>query len=204
MLVDDHPVMRKALRAVIDAQPDLTVAGEAESGAAALELVEHVRPDVVLMDGSMPGMTGMETTRQLKQLHPVLKIIGITLYQESTYLEEMIAMGVSGYILKTAAPSVLIEALHIVAAGGTYFDSSVARRHPAAAPEASTTAELSAEELTVAKLVAEGQTNDEIASTLNAPISVVAKRRVAAMEKLGLRTRAELVQLALRRRWLTA
>ena len=204
MLVDDHPAMREALRTVIDAQLDLTVAGQADSGPAALEMVEHLQPDVVLMDGSMPGMTGMETTRQLKQLQPELKIIGITLYQETTYLEEMIAMGASGYVLKTAAPSVLLDALRVVAGGGTYFDPSVARRDPAAATKASATEELSEEELAVAKLVAEGQTNDEIANALGAPLPVVAKRRSAAMQKLGLRTRAELVQLALRRRWLSA
>jgi DNA-binding NarL/FixJ family response regulator len=101
MLVDDHAGLREALRKVINLQPDLEVAAEAGGGRAALQLLSHINPDVVLMDGSMPEMNGIETTRRLKRLQPKAKIIGLTLYGESTYLEEMVAAGASGYVMKT-------------------------------------------------------------------------------------------------------
>src|SRR4029077_6806759 len=95
--------------------PDLEVVGEAESGPAALQLLSRINPDVILMDGSMPEMNGIETTRRLKQLQPKSKIIGLTLYGESTYLEEMVAVGASGYLIKTGVTENLINAIRVVA-----------------------------------------------------------------------------------------
>ena len=204
MLVDDHPVMRAALRAIISAQPDLTIVAEADGGQAAIDLLEDARPEVVLMDGSMPEMNGMETTRRLRQLQPDLKVIGLTLYEQTTYLEEMIEVGASGYVLKTGSPSEIVEAVRTVARGGTYFAPSIPRRSPATAPERVATGELSTDELAVAKLLANGRTNREIASSLGLSLAVVETRRAAAMNKLGLRTRAELVRVATKRAWLEA
>jgi len=204
MLVDDHPVMREALRAIISAQPDLTIVAEADGGQAAIDLLEDARPEVVLMDGSMPEMNGMETTRRLRQLLPDLKVIGLTLYEQTTYLEEMIEAGASGYVLKTGSPSEIVQAVRAVARGGTYFAPSIPRRVPAAAAQPAATGELSTDELAVAKLLANGRTNREIASSLGLSLAVVETRRAAAMNKLGLRTRAELVRVATKRAWLEA
>jgi len=121
MLVDDHAHMRLALRTFINAERDLTVVAEADRGDAALELIGHTNPDVVLMDAMMPGTNGMETTRQLKKLDPAVAIVGLTLYEEATYLEEMIAAGAKGYVLKTEAPTKVAKAIRAVAAGKTYF-----------------------------------------------------------------------------------
>ena len=118
MLVDDHDALREALRKIINLQPDLEVAAEASCGRDALQLLSHINPDVVLMDGSMPKMNGIETTRRLKQLQPKAKVIGLTLYGESTYLEEMVAVGASGYLMKTGAPEQVIKAIRIVSKGG--------------------------------------------------------------------------------------
>ncbi len=204
MLVDDHFRLREALRKVISLARDLQVVGEAESGPAALQLVARANPDVVLMDGSMPEMTGIEATRRLKRLRPKTKIIGLTLYGESTYLEEMIAAGASGYLIKTGATDNLIDAIRIVNDGGTYFDSAVPRSQSALAVFApSATEELSARELAVAKLIANGRTNSEVAATLSLKIPAVEKHRVAAMKKLGLRSRAGLVRVAAERNWLS-
>jgi len=203
MLVDDHARLREALRKVIDLERDLEVVGEAESGPAALQLLARINPDVVLMDGSMPEMTGIETTRRLKQLQPKTKIIGLTLYGESTYLEEMVAAGASGYLTKTGATDNLFNAIRIVNGGGTYFDSDVPRRHSASATSVPSAIEkLSVRELAVAKLVANGRTNSEIAAALSLKIQAVEKHRVAAMRKLGLRSRAGLVRVAAERNWL--
>jgi DNA-binding NarL/FixJ family response regulator len=203
MLVDDHAGLREALRKVINLQPDLEVAAEASGGRDALQLLSHVNPDVVLMDGSMPEMNGIETTRQLKRLQPKAKIIGLTLYGESTYLEEMVAAGASGYVMKTGAPENVINAIRIVSKGGTYFDPAVPRRHQASvAHGASASEELTARELAVAKLLSNGLTNAEIAVSLDLKIRAVEAHRTAAFKKLGLRSRAGLVRVAAERHWL--
>jgi DNA-binding NarL/FixJ family response regulator len=204
MLVDDHPVMREALRAIITSEPDLAVVAEADGGRAAIDLLGHAKPDVILMDGSMPDMNGIETTRQLRQLQPDVKIIGLTLYEQTTYLEEMVEVGASGYVLKTGAPEDVTKAIRVVTAGGTYFDPSVRRRRVAAEQKRSATGKLTGDELAIAKLLADGQTNAEIAVSLGMTVPVVQAHRAAAMKKLGLRTRAELVRVAAERHWLDA
>jgi DNA-binding NarL/FixJ family response regulator len=202
MLVEDHALLRSTLRKLINRQPDLEVVGEANGGRAALELFPRVNPDVVLMDGSMPGMNGIETTRRLKQIQPNAKIIGLTFYGESTYLEEMAAVGASGYLVKTGEPENVMNAIRIVSAGGTYFDPAIPGPPAPAARAAAATERLTADELAVAKLLANGRTNAEIAVSLGLKTSAVEKLRAAAMKKLGLRSRAELVRTAARRRWL--
>jgi DNA-binding NarL/FixJ family response regulator len=202
MIVDDHGMMRDALRIILSLEPDLIVAAEAESGQAAIDSLPRVKPDVVLMDGSMPAMTGIEATRRLRELEPDLKVIGLTLYEQTTYLEEMIAVGANGYVLKTGSPSEIAKAVRTVAAGGTYFDPSIPR-HPSAPRRGSTRAgELSDEELGVAKLLANGWTKSEIAGSLGLSIAEVDARRVAAMASLGVRNRAELVRVAQERGWI--
>ena len=202
MIVDDHPTMREALRAIMKLEPDLIVAAEAESGRAAIALLARAKPDVVLMDGSMPAMNGMEATRRLRELQPDLKIIGLTLYEQTTYLEEMIEVGASGYVLKTGSPSEIVKAVRIVAAGGTYFDQSIPRHARASGRKQMSTGELSEEELTVAKLLANGRSKSEIAGLLGLSPAEVERRRSAAMGRLGLRNRAELVRVATERGWL--
>jgi DNA-binding NarL/FixJ family response regulator len=207
MLVDNHEIMREGLRTLLASQPDVAVVAEAESGRAALRLMPRIKPDVILMDSSMPQMSGAETTRRLKKLWPGAKIIGLTLYEESAYLEEMHSSGAQGYVLKSGPPAQLIQAVRTVAAGGTYFDPAVPRQsNPHAQPETgippSALGDLSADELAVAKLLAEGHTNDEIAAALGLPASTVAMHRTDAMAKLGVRSRAELARIAAQRQWL--
>lgn len=204
MLVDDHAGMREALRTIINAEPDLIVVAEADGGRTALRMIGRTKPDVVLMDGSMPAMNGVEATRRLKQLQPTVKIIGLTLYEEVAYLEEMVAAGAEGYVLKTEAPTNVTKAIRAVAAGNTYFDKVVPRRSSAAAQEEPARDELNAEELAVVKRLADGWTNAEIADDLALTFPVVEKHRTDAMKKLGLRSRAELVRVAARRDWLKA
>jgi DNA-binding NarL/FixJ family response regulator len=195
MLVDDHSGMREALRKIINSNPDLTVVAEANGGRTALELLGRSNPDVILMDGSMPEMNGIEATRQLKQLHSAVRIIGLTLYEEATYLEEMVAAGASGYLLKAGEPENVVKAIRAVAAGGTYFDKGVPRRSSAGVQNRPLLEQLSADEMAVMKLLADGQTNAEIAADLELALPVVERHRAAAMKKLGLRNRAELVRL---------
>jgi DNA-binding NarL/FixJ family response regulator len=195
MLVDDHSGMREALRKIINSNPDLTVVAEADGGRTALELVGRSKPDVILMDGSMPEMNGIEATRQLKQLNSGVRIIGLTLYEETTYLEEMVAAGASGYILKAGEPANVIKAIRAVAAGGTYFDKALPRRSSAGMQNRPLLRQLTADEMAVMKLLADGQTNVEIAADLKLALPVVERHRAAVMKKLGVRNRAELVRL---------
>ena len=200
LLVDDHAGMRDALRTFINLQPDLSVVAEAD-GHSALDVFGRTTPDVVLMDGSMPGKNGIEVTRELRQVQPAVKVIGLTLYESSAYLEDMIAAGAKGYVLKTGAATHVAEAIRAVAAGRTYFDESIPRR-PLHRPETQTVADdLSADELAVLKRVANGQTNDEIAADLEVTLPVVERRRTAAMKKLNVRSRAELARVAALRQW---
>ena len=200
LLVDDHAGMREALRKFINLHPDLSVVAEAD-GHSALDVFVRTRPDVVLMDGSMPGKNGIEVTHELRQLDRAVKVIGLTLYESSAYLEDMIAAGAKGYVLKTGAATHVAEAIRAVAAGKTYFDESIPRQ-PSASVETKTAAdELSADELAILKRVANGQTNDEIAAALKLSLPVVERRRTAAMKRLNVRSRAQLARVAALRQW---
>ena len=200
LLVDDHAGMREALRRFINLQPDLSVVAEAD-GHSALDVFARTRPDVVLMDGSMPGKNGIEVTRELRLVDRAVKVIGLTLYESSAYLEDMIAAGAKGYVLKTGAATHVADAIRAVAAGKTYFDESIPRRPSASAKTPKMADDLNADEQAVLKRVANGQTNDEIADDLKVPASVVEKRRTAAMKKLNVRSRAELARVAALRKW---
>src|SRR5258708_8193971 len=201
LLVDDHAGMRDALRTFINSEPDLAVVAEAASGQTALDVFRRTTPDVVFMDGSMPGKNGIEATYELRQLQPAVRIIGLTLYESSTYLEDMIAAGAKGYVSKTAAPAKIAEAIRAVAAGRTYFNENIPRRFSASAHSQSVVDDLSADELAVLKRIANGQTNDEIASDLEITLPVVERRRTAAMKKLNVRSRAELARVAALLQW---
>lgn len=203
MLVDDHAGLRQALRYLIDSHPDLRVVGEADSGLSALQLLPRTNPDIVLMDGSMPDMNGIETTRRIKEIQPKAKIIGLSVYAESAYLEEMMAAGASGYVLKAGAAEDVVSAIRLVNKGGTYFDPGVPRRSAAAAVhESSATGKLTKPELAVAKLLAHGKTSREIADSLGMKKQTVERHRAAAMKKLDVRSRVALIRLAAERHWL--
>jgi len=201
LLVDDHAGMRDAVRTFINSEPDLAVVGEADSGHAALDVFSRTTPDVVLMDGSMPGKNGIEVTYELRQLQPAVRIIGLTLYESSTYLEDMIAAGAKGYVSKTAAPTNISEAIRAVAAGRTYFDENIPRRSSAPAHNQAVMDKLSEEEAAVVKRLADGQTNAEIAAALEVSLPIVESHRTAAMKKLNVRSRAELARVAALRQW---
>lgn len=201
MLVDDHQGLRRALRKIIELQPDLKVVAEAGDGLTAIEMISRMTPDVILMDGSMPGLNGIETTRRLKQIQPAARIIGLTLYQQSTYLEEMVAAGASGYLLKTGATESVIDAIRVVNSGGTFLDPAVPRRISPKRHRPSSVQELSKNELAVARLLASGKTNREIADSLGLEVPAVEKYRASAMKKLDVNSRVELVRLAAERHW---
>jgi DNA-binding NarL/FixJ family response regulator len=207
-LVDDHTVLRAGLKTLIMAQPDMTVIGEAGDGETALQEMQERQPDVVIMDISMPGMNGIQTTERLKQAFPEVKVLVLSVHDDTSYLRQMLAVGASGYILKHTAADALIQAIRIVAAGGLYLEPSLAEhvvsryvRRPAAVTEL-LGAELSEREREVVQRVVQGYSNRDIATQLSLSVKTVETYRARALEKLGLTSRSALVRYALQRGWL--
>ena len=128
LLADDHVTVRHGLKLLIDGQPDMTVVAEASDGDAAIQSAVALKPDVVVMDISMPGMNGLVATRALKQLQPGIAIVTLTRHADDAYLQELLRAGVSGYVLKQSAPTELLQAIRAAAAGGQYLDSALTAR----------------------------------------------------------------------------
>ncbi len=207
-LADDHAVVREGLKALINAQPDMEVTGEAADGQAACELVPQLRPDVVTLDVSMPGMSGAQAAAQLRETCPQSRVLALTVHEDRGYLRQLLEAGAAGYVLKRAAAGELIRAIRAVAAGGTYLDPAVAGqvvgrlgREPAGKGPADG-GELSDREAEVMRLLAAGHSNKEIAGRLGLSVKTVETYKARAQEKLGLRGRADLVRYALQRGWL--
>jgi DNA-binding NarL/FixJ family response regulator len=207
-LADDHAVVREGLRALINAQPDMHVVGEAENGRAAWQLAKGLEPDVAVMDVSMPEMSGAQATERLRAECPRVKVLALTVYEDRAYLRQMLEAGASGYVLKRVAMDELAQAVRVVAAGGSYIDptlagqviSSYLNQDPAAGKPAA--AELSEREAQVLRLVAWGYSNKEIGWKLNINVKTVDTYKLRLMEKLGLRSRTDIVRYALRRGWM--
>ncbi len=207
LLVDDHAVVRAGLRMLLGADPDLLIIGEAENGAGGVALAQELRPDVVLMDISMPDMNGIEATRRIKLSCPDIAVLALTMHEDDQYFFEMLAAGASGYVPKRAAPNDLIAAIHAVNAGGMFLFPSVARllvndylgKREGTSPNASARRleELTDREREVLALIAEGRTNPEIADALVISIKTVNRHRENIMAKLDLHSRVDLVRYAI-------
>src|SRR4249920_2150280 len=128
LLADDHVTVRHGLKLLIESQPDMKVVAEASDGNAAIESAMALKPDVVVMDISMPGMNGLVATRKLKQRQPATAIVTLTRHSDDAYLQELLRAGVSGYVLKQSAPSELLQAIRAAGAGGQYLDSALTAR----------------------------------------------------------------------------
>jgi DNA-binding NarL/FixJ family response regulator len=208
LLADDHVVVREGLKRLIDEQPDILVVGEAGDGAATIQKVQELKPDVIVMDISMPGMNGLVATKKLKELHPDIVIVTLTRHADDAYLQELLRAGASGYVLKQSAPSELIQAIRAAAAGGQYLDSTLTARvtagfigregrrvtQPGAAP--------SERESEVLRLIAFGYSNKEIANQLALSVKTVEAHKANAMRKLSLSGRIDIVNYAILQGWL--
>lgn len=204
LLVDDHEIVRAGLRMLFLAEPDMTIVGEAGSGQEALRLVRELKPDVVLMDVAMPGMTGIEATRQIKDASPETAVLALTMYEDEQYFFEMIHAGAAGYIPKRAAPDDLVSAIRVVSQGNVFLYASLARylvnevlNQPEAGKASSAAEALTAREREVLVYIAEGDTNREIAEKLVISPKTVDRHRENIMRKLNLHNRVELVRYAI-------
>jgi|ERR1041385_2440170 DNA-binding NarL/FixJ family response regulator len=207
-VADDHAVLRDGLKALVNAQPDMEIVGEADNGQATRERVRELTPDILLMDISMPELNGVAAAELIKQECPSIKIIVLTAYKDRGYLHRFLKVGVSGYVLKISAADELIEAIRLVAKGGTYLDPEMADRSADEYMESRRLkGEMRRKELTrreedVLRLIAQGHSNKEIAQQLNIAVKTVESHKANLMQKLELRTRTEIVRYALRQGWL--
>lgn len=203
LLVDDHAMMRDGLRAVLTGHDDLQVVGEATDGAEAVAKVASLHPDIVVMDISMPGLSGIEATRQVLAESPTTRVIGLSMHNDRRYVRAMFQAGAVGYLLKSAASEELIHAIRAVAERRVYVSPGVAEqvvdgfvgREPGATPSPMS---LSGREREVLQLIADGKTSKEIAAAMTVAVSTVETYRKQIMDKLGLRTVAELTKYAVR------
>ncbi len=210
LLCDDHPIVRAGLAAVIELQDDMTVVGEAADGEQAVAMAAELEPDVVVVDVTMPKLSGADATVQIKTARPDARILALTAHEDGGYVQLLLKAGASGYVLKRTAAEDLVRAIHAVARGGMYVDPSMAeelvsglRTRPSrgnATP--GTRPDLSEREAEVLRYIAEGHAMKEIAAKLELSTRTLETYKARAMEKLGFISRAEIVKYALQRGWL--
>jgi len=205
LLVEDHDVVRTGLRMLLEAHPDLQIIGEASNASELFACVLDLRPDIVLMDISLPDMSGIDATRRLKEISPDAAVIALTIHEDEQYFFSMLQAGASGYVPKRAAPEDLITAIRSVHAGDVYIYPSLAklmvadflsRTDGAIGREVNG---LTPREREVLTFLADGATNDQIAEALVISPHTVARHRENLMRKLGLHSRSELVKYAIRK-----
>jgi DNA-binding NarL/FixJ family response regulator len=209
LLADDHVTVRQGLKMLIDSQDDMTVVSEASDGTAAVEQARTVRPDVVVMDISMPGMNGLVATRTLKQIQPDSVVVILTRHGDDAYLQELLRAGADGYVLKQSAASELLQAIRATAVRGQYLDSALTARVTAGFLAKSgrkaqaTGVGVSERESEVLRLIAAGYSNKEIAAQLELSVKTVEVHKANAARKLGLKGRIDIVKYALLQGWLS-
>jgi DNA-binding NarL/FixJ family response regulator len=204
VIADDHATIRDALKLLLGSQPDLQVVGEATDGEEALQAAVNLRPDVLLMDVSMPGMNGLQATAAVKARVPSVNILTLTRHAEESYLGELLRAGASGYALKQSSSTELINAIRTVAGGRPYLDPELnggllglfvqgrtLKRPP----------DLTPRETEVLKMTAWGYSNKEIASRLGLSVKTVEVHKTNGMRKVGMNSRLQLVRFALLRGW---
>ena len=209
VLVDDHAVLRAGLQLLLDAESDFEVVGDADNGRQAIQLVQELNPDVVILDLTMPGLGGLDTLRSLHQLYPDCRVLVLTMHKDEGYLRRALAAGAMGYVLKQADDQELLVALRAVARDDIYVPPALAPSllgnlipHPVGETTSPKT-QLSEREEQVMRLVAQGYTSQEVAEQLNLAVTTVETYRSRAMRKLELRGRVQLVQYAIQVGWLS-
>lgn len=216
LLADDHDILRQGLKLLLGLQADIAVVGEARTGVEAVHLVEELQPDVVVMDISMAEMDGLQACRRIRRQHPTTQVLMLTMHESEEYFLQSLRAGAAGYIVKKAAPAELHAAIRTTADGGAYLYPSLAKAlirayvspvSTSTSPRAQEAANkriaaelqvLTPRELEILTLVAQGNTNQEIADQLTLSIKTVQAHRANVMDKLGLRDITHLVRFAIK------
>jgi DNA-binding NarL/FixJ family response regulator len=206
LLADDHTLLRAGLKMMLNAQPDMEVIGEAQDGRQTILEAQKLQPDIILMDITMPDLNGIEATRQIKRLLADVKILVLTMHENDEYVFQALRAGASGYMLKEAADTELITAIHVITSGQFYLSPTAQSvvigdylQRVRTGEERDSYSSLTEREREILKLVAEGHTNNQIAERLIISPKTVDTHRTHVMDKLNLHSRAELVKYAMRR-----
>ena len=206
LLADDHTILRAGLKMMLNAQPDMEVVGEAQDGRQAIEEAQKLQPDLVLMEITMPDVNGIEATRQIKRLVSDVKILMLTMHEHDEYVFQALQAGASGYMLKEAADTELITAIHVITSGQFYLSPTAQSvvvgdylQKVRTGEERDSYSSLTEREREILKLVAEGFTNNQIAERLVISPKTVDTHRTHIMDKLNMHSRAELIKYAMRR-----
>lgn len=208
VLCDDHPILLAGLRKLVESESDLELVGEATSGLAALRLIRTTRPDIAILDISMPELNGVLLARRLAEEQPATRLMILTLHEERAYLKQALDAGVRGYVLKRSAAENLVQAIRAVVVGGRYVDPALtdllegSTARSGRAIGRTIVPELTEREAEVLKLTAFGFTTKETALRLDVGIKSIETYKARGLEKLGLKTRAELVRYASAQGWL--
>jgi two-component system response regulator NreC len=206
LLADDHAIVREGVKMILAKEPDFEVVGEAQDGRQALDLVERMKPNVVVMDISMPEMGGIEATQHVKERYAGVNVIALTMHEDESYVFKLLRAGASGYVLKRAAAQDLVQAVRAAAKGEAFLYPSVARKvvedylkRVEAGEERERYDGLTEREKEILTHIAEGLSNQQIAQKLYISIKTVQTHRAHILEKLGLHDRTELVRYAIRK-----
>jgi two-component system response regulator NreC len=205
LLVDDHAVVRSGLKMLLENERDAEIVGEASSASEAIEAAMRLKPNVILMDIGLPDLSGIDATREIKKRTPDVSIVALTIHEDEEYFFKMLEAGASGYVPKRAAPEELLTAIRAAAAGQVYLYPSLAKLlvrdflDGGRAAEEQTRSDLTDREQEVLTYLAEGASNEEIATSLVISPKTVARHRENIMRKLNLHSRAELVRYAIRK-----
>ena len=209
VLADDHPIVLDGLRNLIRAEPDFELVGEAASGLSALKIIREQRPDIAVLDISMPELNGIVLSRRVAAEMPGLRLLVLTLHEDRAYLNQALEAGVRGYVLKRSAVENLVQAIRAVLVGGLYIDPAIVGRvfeskqvNKRLTARKGVAPALTDREADVLKMAALGFTNKEIASRLDVGVKSIETYKARGLEKLGLKTRAELVRYASGQGWL--
>lgn len=204
LIADDHTIVRQGLRSLLESSADIRVVGEAADGRQAIELAERLQPDVVVMDIAMPGLNGLEATREIRRRFPKIRVLALTMHRDPQYAVRLLQAGAAGYLLKDSAKEALLAALQAVVRGETFLSPEVSRqvsdvydRHGEAAAARSPFETLTTREREILQRIAEGYTSRQIAGQLAISAKTVNNHRARIMDKLNIRDIAGLTRFAL-------
>ena len=195
LLVDDHSLVRRGFRRILEDAPDITVVGEAGDGEEAVRLAQELKPRLIVMDCALPGINGLVATRRILEKSPEIAVLMLSMHSEDTWVRQALDAGARGYILKSAVDMELVTAIRRVAEGETVLDPQVARP---AALKGERDYGLTVRELEILQLIVDGKSNKEIAAQLDLSANTVAVHRANIMDALGIHKTAELVVYAIR------
>jgi len=208
LLAEDHQTVREGIKLLVNAQPDMEVVGEVSDGELAIKEALALRPDLVVMDISMPNMNGLKATKKLRSVYPEIKILTLTRHTDDGYLQQLIGAGANGYVLKQSAPTDLITAIRTVGAGNAYLDPSLTRKvmggyvSRTESVRGEHKGDLTDREAEVLRLISFGYSNKEIGVQLDLSVKTVEAHKANAMRKLGISSRIDIVRYAILQDWL--